>query len=430
MINRNILADDFGISQDVIFLFKKAENDIKTMFDYVDEIVEYNQYKVLFNMQKNKLSDIHFNGTTGYGYDDIGRDTIEKIFAGIFGAEDALVRSQIVSGTHAIALCLFSNLRPGDELIFACGEPYDTLKEIIGDNVKSEGSLMDYGISYKKISLQGNGKIDMEALLSSITNATKMVMIQRSKGYDYRQSLFINDINEAITNIKNRNKNIIVFVDNCYGEFTEFNEPTEVGADLIAGSLIKNAGGGIAPTGGYVIGKRELVEKAAYKLYAPGIGKRVGPTLGVNRLILQGLFLAPDIVGNALKGSILISRVMELLGYDVLPKYNNKRTDIVQAVKFNDENELITFIQGIQEGSPVDSFVAPEPWDMPGYEDKVIMAAGGFIQGSSIELSADAPIRKPYIAYIQGGLSYSQIKLSIMIAVNNMIKKGYVNLNV
>lgn len=426
-LNNNLMKD-FGITQDVIFLFNKVEKDIKNVFENIDQIEELNQDKIILSMQKNRLSDIHFNGTTGYGYGDIGRDTIEKIYSDIFGAEDALVRSQIVSGTHAISLCLYGNLRPNDELISACGKPYDTLLDIIGNDNNDVGSLRNLGISYKEVPLLGNGKIDIKNLLKAITKRTKMILIQRSKGYDYRQSLTIDDIKYVVSKIKNIKKDIIVFVDNCYGEFTEIQEPIEAGADIIAGSLIKNIGGGIAPTGGYVIGNKELVKKAAYRLYAPGIGKGVGPSLNNNRLILQGLFLAPLIVSNALKGAILLSRVMELLGYDVLPKFNEKRTDIVQAIKFNTEGELITFIQSIQKGSPVDSNIIPEPWDMPGYNDKVIMAAGGFVQGASIELSADAPIRKPYIAYVQGGLSYYQVKLSIMIAIQNMISCGYIKL--
>ncbi|SNX55441.1 methionine gamma-lyase family protein [Thermoanaerobacterium sp. RBIITD] len=428
MVNENKLKACFNISKDVIFLLEKAEDDVKIEFKKVDTIVENNQYKILYSMQKNKLSDIHFNGTTGYGYGDIGRDIIEKIYADVFNAEDALVRPQIVSGTHAISLCLYSNLRPNDELISACGKPYDTLDEIIGKGNDNNGSLKDYCISYKEIPLLSSGKIDIDLLLNNISDKTKMVMIQRSKGYDFRESLSIQDIKDTISKIKNKKADVIVFVDNCYGEFTEEYEPIEAGADIIAGSLIKNAGGGISPTGGYVAGKKELVEKAGYRLYAPGIGKKVGPSLNINRLILQGLFLSPLIVGNALKGAILLSRVMEILGYDVLPKYNDKRSDIVQAVRFNTKDELITFIQSIQKGSPVDSHVIPEPWDMPGYEDQVIMAAGGFIQGSSIELSADAPIRKPYTAYVQGGLSYYQVKLSLMIAISNMANKGLIKI--
>lgn len=426
---KNYLKNNFYILDDVIFLLEKSEKDSKTIFENIDKIVEYNQYKVLYSFQQNKLSEIHFNGTTGYGYGDIGRNEIEKIYSDIFKAEDALVRPQIVSGTHAISLCLFSNLKPNDQLISACGHPYDTLEEIIGlKGEQGRGSLKDYGVSYKEIPLINNGEIDIKSVISSINSKTKMIMIQRSKGYDYRNSLSIDDIEKAIKKIKEVKKDIIVFVDNCYGEFTEIKEPIEVGADIVAGSLIKNIGGGIAPTGGYVVGKKNLVENAAYRLYAPGIGKEVGPSLDTNRLILQGLFFAPKIVGEALKGAVLLSRIMELLNYDVIPKYDDKRTDIVQAVRFNTEEELISFIQGIQKGSPVDSHVDPEPWNMPGYDDKVIMAAGGFIQGSSIELSADAPIRKPYTAYVQGGLTYYQVKLGIAIAVNNLYKKGFLKL--
>ncbi|HHV73667.1 hypothetical protein BVF91_02325 [Thermoanaerobacterium sp. PSU-2] len=428
-MSENILEEKFNISKDVIFLLEKAENDVEEEFKKIDKIVEKNQYKVLYAMQKNHLSDIHFNGTTGYGYGDIGRDTIEKIYSDIFNTQDALVRPQIVSGTHAISLCLYGVLRPNDELISACGTPYDTLTDIIGKGSNSNnGSLTDLGIIYKEIPLLKNGKIDVERLIGEVSRKTKMVMIQRSKGYDFRYSLSIDDIEFVIKKLKDKNKDIIVFVDNCYGEFTEDLEPTDVGADLIAGSLIKNPGGGISPTGGYVAGKKELVEKAAYRLFAPGIGKKVGPTLNTNRLTLEGLFFSPLIVGNALKGAIILAKIMETLGYEVLPRFNDLRTDIVQAIRFKTKEELITFIQSIQKGSPVDSHVVPEPWDMPGYDDQVIMAAGGFIQGSSIELSADAPIRKPYTAYVQGGLSYYQVKLSLMIAISNMIEKGFIKI--
>ncbi|EIW01176.1 aminotransferase class I/II-fold pyridoxal phosphate-dependent enzyme [Thermoanaerobacter siderophilus] len=423
MDTKKFLQNNFHINSKIIEVIEKAEKDCYPVFRKIDKTVEYNQYKVIYHFQKNKLSDIHFNGTTGYGYGDIGRETIEKIYAGIFAAEDALVRPQIVSGTHAIALCLFGNLKPNEELISACGRPYDTLEEVIGIKGEGRGSLKEYGVIYKEIPLLNDGKIDIESVKKAITSKTKMVMIQRSKGYDYRKSLKIEDIEKAISEIKKVKEDVIIFVDNCYGEFTEIKEPTEVGADIIAGSLIKNIGGGIAPTGGYVVGKKELVENASYRLYAPGIGKEVGPSLDLNRLILQGLFFAPQVVGQALKGAALLAKIMSDLGYEVTPKYDEERTDIVQAIKFKTAEELISFIQGIQMGSPVDSHVIPEPWDMPGYQDKVIMAAGGFIQGSSIELSADAPIREPYIAYVQGGLTYPQVKLAIAIALNNIYKE-------
>ncbi|NNG67982.1 aminotransferase class I/II-fold pyridoxal phosphate-dependent enzyme [Caldanaerobacter subterraneus] len=420
MTSQEFLKNNFNIPPKVIELIESAEKSCLDIFKKIDEIVEYNQYKVIYHFQKNKLSDIHFDGTTGYGYGDIGRDVIEKIYAGIFGTEDALVRPQIVSGTHAISIVLFGNLKPNEELISASGKPYDTLEEVIGIKGEGRGSLREYGIIYKEVPLLENGEMDVESIKKAITSKTKMIMIQRSKGYDYRKSFTIAEIGEVIKEIRKVKEDIIVFVDNCYGEFTEKKEPTEVGADIVAGSLIKNIGGGIAPTGGYVVGKKELVENASYKLYAPGIGKEVGPSLGFNRLILQGLFFAPKVVGEALKGAVLLSKVMSDLGYEVLPEYNEERTDIVQAVKFRTEKELISFIQGIQLGSYVDAHVLPEPWDMPGYQDKVIMAAGGFIQGSSIELSADAPIREPYIAYVQGGLSYPQVKLAISIALSRI----------
>ncbi|MDP9751845.1 methionine gamma-lyase family protein [Thermoanaerobacter pentosaceus] len=427
MDTKKFLQNNFHINSKIIEVIEKAEKDCRPVFRKIDKTVEYNQYKVIYHFQKNKLSDIHFNSTTGYGYGDIGRETIEKIYAGIFAAEDALVRPQIVSGTHAISLCLFGNLKPNEELISACGRPYDTLEEIIGIKGEGRGSLKEYGVIYKEIPLLEDGEIDIERVKKAITSKTKMVMIQRSKGYDYRKSLKIEDIEKAISEIKKVKEDVIIFVDNCYGEFTEIKEPTEVGADIIAGSLIKNMGGGIAPTGGYVVGKKELVKNASYRLYAPGIGKEVGPSLDLNRLILQGLFLSPQVVGQALKGAVLLAKIMSDLGYEVIPKYDEERTDIVQAIKFKTAEELISFIQGIQMGSPVDSHIIPEPWDMPGYQDKVIMAAGGFIQGSSIELSADAPIREPYIAYVQGGLTYPQVKLAITIALNNIYKNQLEN---
>lgn len=374
-------------------------------------------------MQEERLSDSHFTNTTGYGYGDIGRDTLERIYARIFKAEDALVRPHITSGTHAISLALGGNLRPGDTLLSVTGKPYDTLLQIIGIEGQNVGSLKEFGINYKQVDLNQDNKIDISRVVDIIKNdkTIKMVEIQRSTGYGWRPSLSIDDIQNAIKAVKGIREDIICFVDNCYGEFIDTREPIEAGADIAAGSLIKNIGGGIAPTGGYVVGRKRYVEQAAYRLTAPGLGKELGSTFGVIRLMIQGLFMAPHITGEALKSAIFCSRLMELSGYEVSPKYNESRSDIIQAIKFNNSNDLINFCKGIQKGSPVDSFVECEPWDMPGYTDQVIMAAGAFVQGSSIELSADAPIRPPYIAYLQGGLTFEHAKTGILVGLSNVI---------
>jgi cystathionine beta-lyase family protein involved in aluminum resistance len=422
-ITRSFLRDEFNISDKVIELSEQAMKDIQHVIEEIDYIREYNQLKVLKAMQEEKLSDSHFTNTTGYGYGDIGRDTLERIYSRIFKAEDALVRPHIVSGTHAITLALCGNLRPGDTLLSITGKPYDTLLQVIGVEGENKGSLKEYGIKYKQINLTEDGKIDLHKVMYTIKedSTIRMVTIQRSTGYGWRPSLSICDIEEAVKAVKSLNENIICFVDNCYGEFLDTKEPTEVGADLVAGSLIKNIGGGIAPTGGYVVGKSNLVEQAAYRLTAPGLGKECGSTLGVVRLMFQGLFMAPHVTAEALKSAVYCSRIMELAGYEVSPKFNENRSDIIQAIKFNNPKDLINFCKGIQKGSPVDSFVECEPWDMPGYTDKVIMAAGAFVQGSSIELSADAPIRPPYIAYLQGGLTFDHAKVGILIGLSNVL---------
>ena len=422
MINR------LNINKKVIDLCVATEEEISSQFKKIDEIREFNQYKVLASMQKHRLSEIHFNYSTGYGYGDIGRETIDKVYADIFGAEDALVRPHIVSGTHALSLCLFGILRPGDEVLAVTGKPYDTLDNIIGITNNLPGSLKDFNISYSQVDMTEAGKINYSEITKKINSKTKLVMIQRSTGYDWRPSLSLEDIEYTIKFIKITNPNIICMVDNCYGEFIDFREPTEVGADIIAGSLIKNPGGSIAPTGGYVAGKKELVEMAAGRLIAPGIGKECGATLGINRLFFQGLFLAPHIVSEALKGAVFASMLFSKLGYAVSPEFNGKRSDIIQAIKFENREALIAFCQGIQKGSPVDSFVKPEPWDMPGYNDQVIMAAGGFVQGSSIELSADAPLRPPYIAYLQGGVTYDHVKIGVIYALQNLINSGIITI--
>lgn len=411
------------MNYDLIEKSKKAEEDIKYLFDEIDKIAEKNQSKVLEAMQKNRLSEMHFNSTTGYGYNDIGRDTLENIYKDIFKAEASLVRSQIISGTHALTTTFFANLKYGDELFSPVGKPYDTLEGVIGHKRAEKGSLKEYGISYKELELLEDGSVDFENIAKNINPKTKMVTIQRSKGYTYRRSLSLDDIKKIIQIVKGVRKNIICMVDNCYGEFVDIIEPYEVGADLVVGSLIKNMGGGLAPVGGYIVGKNEYVDNCAYRLTAPGLGREVGPSLGITRLLTQGLFLAPSVVASSLKGAVFCAKMFEMLGYEVLPKFNDKRSDIVQAIKFGSKDDVIKFCEGIQKASPVDSFVTPEAWDMPGYDTKVIMASGAFVQGSSIELSADAPIsdEPPYIAYMQGGLTWYHAKIGIMKAISNML---------
>lgn len=421
---KEFLKNNYNINCRVLDLYEKAINDVEEQFYIYDEIREFNQLKVLDALQKEHISDSHFTNSSGYGYGDIGRDALDKVYARIFNTESALVRPHFVNGTHAIGAALFGNLRPGDTMLSICGTPYDTLHDIIGiGGNKNLGSLAEYGVNYKQIELK-DGKVDIERVKVEIEGdkAIKLIHIQRSTGYGWRNSLLVSEIKEIIEKIKSVNRDLIVFVDNCYGEFIDTNEPTDVGADLIAGSLIKNIGGGIAPTGGYIAGKKEYVEQAAYRLTIPGIGGECGSTFGVMRLLYQGLFLAPHIAIEAVKGAIFCSRIMELAGFEVLPKFNEKRSDIIQSIKFNDKEKLINFCKGIQKGSPIDSFVECEPWDMPGYNDQVIMAAGAFVQGSSIELSADAPIREPYIAYLQGGLTFDHAKIGILIALSKIIK--------
>ncbi len=423
---REYLEQNFEIEDKIIELAEQAEKDAQKAFEKIDNIKQLNQLKVIKAMQDNKLSDSHFNGTTGYGYDDRGREVLDNVYANVFRAEDAMVRHQIVSGTQALALCLFGNLRPGDELVAVTGKPYDTLEEVIGIRGENCGSLKEFGVTYKQVELKPDGKPDLEQIRKVVTPATKMAMLQRSRGYSWRDALCIEDIKKVIESIRSINSSIIIMVDNCYGEFVEEVEPIEVGADIIAGSLIKNPGGGLALTGGYIAGKRELVEQAAYRLTSPGLGKEVGASLGNNRLMFQGLFMAPHVVAESLKGAVFCAALMERAGFETLPSISAKRSDIIQAVKFNNEQSLIAFCQGIQKGSPVDSYVTPQPWDMPGYDSPVIMAAGAFVQGSSIELSADAPIKSPYIAYMQGGLVYEHVKLGNMIALQKLYNQGMV----
>ncbi|MCB2306244.1 methionine gamma-lyase family protein [Clostridium estertheticum] len=422
-ITKESLQKKYKINSKTIGLYDIAIKDVQGEFERLDEIREYNQLKVLTALQDERISESHFTNSSGYGYGDIGRDSLDKVYARIFNCESALVRPHFVNGTHAIGAALFGNLRPNDTMLSVCGTPYDTLHNIIGiTNKKDIGSLKDFGVKYKQLELN-NSKVDIELMKRTMIEdkSIKLVHIQRSTGYGWRKALLISEIEEIIKTAKSINSNVICFVDNCYGEFIETTEPTDVGADLVAGSLIKNIGGGIAPTGGYIAGKEEYVVQASYRLTIPGIGGECGSTFGVMRSLFQGLFLAPHVTMEALKGAIFCARIMELAGFDVLPKYNDKRSDIIQAIKFGNKEMLINFIKGIQAGSPIDSFAQCEPWDMPGYEDKVIMAAGAFIQGASIELSADAPIREPYIAYLQGGLTFDHAKIGILIALSKVI---------
>ena len=426
MLNATIelLKKQYGFTDETIKLYNQAIIDVENEFKIYDEIREYNQLKVLKAFQEERISDNHFTNSTGYGYGDIGRDTLDLVYARIFNAEKALVRPHFVNGTHALGTALFGNLRPGDTILAVTGSPYDTLHSVIGiSGEENIGSLKEYGVNYKQLDLV-DGKINIEKALEMIKEdeSIKLIHMQRSTGYGWRNAFQVKELGEAIKAIKELREDLIVFVDNCYGEFIDIIEPTDVGADLIAGSLIKNIGGGIAPTGGYIVGKEKYVEQASYRLTVPGIGAECGCTFGVMKDFYQGLFLAPHVAIEALKGAIFCARIMELAGFEVLPKYNDKRSDIIQAIKFNDKEKLIKFCKGVQYASPIDSFVECEPWAMPGYSDEVIMAAGAFIQGSSIELSADAPIREPYIAYLQGGLTFDHAKIGVLIALNNIFK--------
>ncbi len=406
-------------NSEIINLIHSKEKELQVQFNNIDLLVEKNSLKVLEAFQKNNLSESHFSSTTGYGYNDIGRDTIEKIYSDIFNCEDALVRSQFISGSHALTVCLFALLRPNDILLSISGLPYDTLHEVIGIK-ENKSSLKSYGINYEQIDLVDN-EFDYEQIEKILkSKKIKVIEIQRSKGYSTRKSITIESLERVITFIKNISPETIIMIDNCYCEFVSNKEPTEVGADIVVGSLIKNLGGGIAPNGAYIVGKKDLIELAAERLTVPGEGKEVGPTLGINKQILQGLFLAPSVVGSALKTAILTSKVLEDMGYQVEPRYNEKRADIVQNIIFGNREDLIKYCVGIQKGSPIDSFAIPMPWDMPGYDDQVIMASGAFTQGSSIELSCDGPLRDPYIAYQQGGLTYEYGKLGLISAINEL----------
>ncbi|MDO5707479.1 MAG: methionine gamma-lyase family protein [Andreesenia angusta] len=426
-ISYNLLANEYDLDKRVIKYVLDKEMELKSKFNNIDEIKEYNQYKVIKAMQDNNLNSTHFTWTTGYGYDDMGRDKVEQIYSQIFKTEDALVRPTIASGTHAINLTLSGLLKPGDELVYITGAPYDTLKKSIGLEGDMKGTLLEFGIKYKELPLKDK-KIDLDNIKNYITKDTKMVGLQRSTGYSNRNAFTIKELSDAIDIVKEIDQNIICFVDNCYGEFIEEYEPSEFNADIMAGSLIKNPGGGLALSGGYIVGRSDLIEYVSNRATAPGIGKDCGLTFGMTRNVLQGLFLAPHIVSEAIKGSILLASVYSSLGFETVPKLNDKRSDIIQAIKFDDPEKLIKFCEGIQSASPVDSYFAPVPSEMPGYEEEVIMAAGAFIQGSSIELSADGPMREPYFAYYQGGLTYEHCKLGIMKSLDNLLKYNMVQI--
>lgn len=397
-------------------LVKEVEDEIRSQVKEIDERCMRNSIRVLYAFQKNRIADVHFNSTSGYGYDDIGRDAIERVFADVFHTEDALVRNQFISGTHAITVALFANLRPGDTLLSISGKPYDTLDSIIGFN-DNPSSLKSYNINYEQIDLIDDD-FDIAKIKARLAkNDVKMIEIQRSRGYATRRSLTMDKIKRAIEAVREVNRDVIIMVDNCYGEFVDDIEPVDVGADFMVGSLIKNMGGGLAPNGAYIVGKKKYIELCAERLTAPGQGKEVGPSLGINKNFLQGIYMAPSVVASSLKTAVFTSKILEKLGYDVVPRFDEKRSDIVQTVIFRDENKLIKYVQGIQRGCAIDSESVPMPWDMPGYTDKVIMASGSFTQGSSIELSCDAPIRDPYIAFQQGGLTYEYGKIGVIRAV-------------
>lgn len=409
-------------------LVLEVENQIRPIHQEIEERIDVNQFRVLKSFQNHKVSDSHFIPSTGYGYDDIGRDTLEKIYAEVFGAESGLVRPQIISGTHAISIALFGVLRPGDELLYITGKPYDTLEEIVGIRGSGIGSLKEFGITYQSVSLTNEGKVDFDEVAKQIKPNTKMIGIQRSKGYATRPSFKIEEIKEMIRFVKEIKSDVVVFVDNCYGEFVEDLEPCHVGADLMAGSLIKNPGGGIAKTGGYIVGKSKWVEACSYRMTSPGIGAEAGASLYSLQEMYQGFFLAPHVVGQALKGAVFTAAILEKLGMNSEPKWNKKRTDLIQSVQFDNRDMMVAFCQAIQFSSPINSHVTPYPSYMPGYEDDVIMAAGTFIQGASIELTADGPTRPPYVAYVQGGLTYSHVKIAICIALNHLMEKDLVKL--
>lgn len=427
MLDTKSIYKELGISDEVYEFGLKMESALSQRFTEIDKVAEYNQLKVLHAMQECRVDEACFHYASGYGYNDQGRDTLEEVYAKTFHTESALVRPQITCGTHALALALSANLRPGDELLSPAGKPYDTLEEVIGIR-DSKGSLAEYGISYKQVDLLDDGTFDYENIRKAINEKTKLVTIQRSKGYQTRPSFSVKQIGELIAFVKEIKPDLICMVDNCYGEFVETIEPSDVGADMVVGSLIKNPGGGLAPIGGYIAGKNECIENCAYRLTSPGLGKEVGASLGVMQSFYQGFFLAPTVVSGALKGAIFAANIFEQLGFDVIPNGVESRHDIIQAVTFGTPEGVIAFCKGIQAAAPVDSYVSPEPWDMPGYDSEVIMAAGAFVQGSSIELSADGPIKPPYAVYFQGGLTWAHAKFGILRALEELVQKGLVAL--
>ena len=426
-MNTNAIYTQMGVSEAVLRFGDAVLADLAQQFSHIDAVAEYNQAKVVAAMQKNRLAAQHFNLSSGYGYDDAGRDNLERIYADCFHTEAALVRPQITCGTHALALALGANLLPGDELLSPVGAPYDTLEEVIGIR-PSVGSLREYGVSYTQVDLLEGGKFDYEGIRRAINGKTRLITIQRSKGYATRPSFSVKEIGELIAFCKQCKPDVICMVDNCYGEFVDIIEPSDLGADMVVGSLIKNPGGGLAPTGGYICGRQDLIERCAYRLNAPGLGKEVGANLGLLTSFYQGLFLSPTVTASAVKGAVFAARCYEKLGFRVIPGSDEQRNDIIQAVELGSREGMVAFCQGIQAAAPVDSYVTPEPWPMPGYDSDVIMAAGAFVQGSSIELSADGPIREPYAVYFQGGLTWYHAKLGILMSLQKMLEAGLIEL--
>ena len=424
----DFLRNHFNVSDEVLNLIDESEREVADCFKRLDDIMTFNQYKILEAFQKNKIRDRHFSWNTGYGYDDAGRDALESLYADIFHTEAALVRPLIANGTHALTLTLMGILRPGDQLIYCTGGPYDSLEEVIGIRGEGNGSLKDYGVLYDQVELTEDGKIDLEALGKAINEKTKMVTLQRATGYSWRKAMTIEEIEECFAFVKSINPDIVCMVDNCYGEFLHVKEPTDVGADVMAGSLIKNPGGGLAYAGGYVVGRADLIEKVSYRMTAPGLGGEVGLMFGQTRTMMQGLFIAPKTVNAAVKGAVLCAKAFEKLGFDVCPKAEDIRSDIIQAVKLGTPERLIAFCKGIQSAAPIESDVSPEPYDMPGYGDPVISADGSFIQGSSIELSCDAPMREPFTVYFQGGLTYEHSKFGVIKALQEIVDRGLVQI--
>ncbi|MCD8370564.1 MAG: methionine gamma-lyase family protein [Clostridiales bacterium] len=421
------MYESMGIGRDVLLFGREIESQLAERFAAIDETAEYNQMKVLQAMQDARVSDIHFAATTGYGYNDLGRDTLEEVFARTFHTESALVRPNLISGTHALHVALSGNLRPGDEILSPVGKPYDTLEEVIGIR-ESPGSLKEYGVTYRQVDLLADGSFDYPAIERALNERTRLVTIQRSKGYATRPTLSVARIGELIAFVKKLRPDVICMVDNCYGEFVERTEPSDVGADMIVGSLIKNPGGGLAPIGGYIAGRRDCVDQASWRLSAPGLGKEVGASLGLNQSFFQGFFLSPTVTAGALKGAIFAANVYERLGFSVIPNSTESLHDIIQSITFGTPEGVIAFCKGIQAAAPVDSYVTPEPWDMPGYDAPVIMAAGAFVQGSSIELSADGPIKPPYAVYFQGGLTWYHAKFGILKSLQTLLDAGLVSL--